>query len=128
VQDQEIGEVRNRSNAEHYVWGGGCDGWRLVSSESLAVTQERMPPGSAEVPHYHQIARQVFFVLRGELTIVISTTRYRLRAGDSLVVSPRCPHEVINTRATDTLFLVISSPSTVEDRVELDLHPNGKHR
>jgi hypothetical protein len=41
------------ATAEHYVWGDVCDGWHLVKSPSLSVIQERVPPGGAEVKHYH---------------------------------------------------------------------------
>jgi len=53
----------NTTNAEHYVWGEVCDGWRLLAGGDLAVTQERIPPGRGEAEHYHGKARQLFFVL-----------------------------------------------------------------
>src|SRR5262245_22765573 len=28
-------------NAEHYVWGNGCDGWHFVNRPSLSVIRER---------------------------------------------------------------------------------------
>ena len=31
-------------NAEHYVWGDVCDGWRLLQREDMSVIQERVPP------------------------------------------------------------------------------------
>ena len=45
--------TRNRSNAEHYVWGDGCDGWRLLDRPDLSVIEERIPPGRGEVVHFH---------------------------------------------------------------------------
>ena len=37
--------VVSKKNAEHYVWGGDCDGWYLVKNDSLNVIEERLPPG-----------------------------------------------------------------------------------
>jgi hypothetical protein len=37
----------SRETAEHYVWGGTCDGWHLVRSLELSIIQERMPRARA---------------------------------------------------------------------------------
>src|SRR5206468_116305 len=51
------------------LWGAGCDGWHLVKADGFSVIHERMPAGAAELRHYHERARQLFFVLssRAEL-------------------------------------------------------------
>ena len=61
-------------NAEHYVWGGICDGWHFLKRDTctwrtlapgasagecrceMSVIQERVPAGGAEVMHYHNLA------------------------------------------------------------------------
>jgi hypothetical protein len=39
------------NNAEHYIWGEGCDGWHLLKGDDLSVIQERVPPGNFETKH-----------------------------------------------------------------------------
>ena len=34
----------DRSTAEHYSWGTGCDGWYFLKGADLSVIQERVPP------------------------------------------------------------------------------------
>jgi mannose-6-phosphate isomerase-like protein (cupin superfamily) len=92
----------NRGNAPHYVWGEVCEGWRLLAREDLSVIQERIPPGRGEVRHYHRRARQLFFVLEGELEI-----------------PPGRRHRVWNPASADALFLVVSAPTTQGDRVDV---------
>ena len=58
-------------NAEHYIWGGICDGWHLLKRDDMNIIQERVPAGGAEVMHYHQTARQFFYILDGEGEIII---------------------------------------------------------
>jgi len=41
-------KVISLDNAEHYTWGGVCDGWHLFKSSDLSIIQERVPPGGAE--------------------------------------------------------------------------------
>ena len=56
-------------SAEHYVWGGVCDGWHLLKRDDLSVIRERVPAGAAETPHRHARSRQFFYVLEGEAVI-----------------------------------------------------------
>jgi mannose-6-phosphate isomerase-like protein (cupin superfamily) len=111
--------VRNRGNAEHYVWGEGCDGWRLLNREDLSVIQERIPPGLGEILHYHNTARQVFYVLQGQLEIDFEGEKVLLSHGDSLDIPPMQHHRITNPAEKDVHFLVISSPSTTNDRVNI---------
>lgn len=111
--------IKNIANGEHYVWGEVCEGWRLLDRPDLSVIQERIPPGAGEVRHYHAVARQLFVVLDGELTIDIRGERFQLKPQDSLEVAPGDPHSVRNDGKTDAAFLVISAPTTRGDRTNL---------
>src|SRR5687767_1642957 len=110
---------KNRSNAEHYVWGQECDGWRLLDRADLSVIQERIPPGGGEVRHHHERARQLFFVVSGELVIDIAADTVHLGVGDSVEVVPGASHQVRNASTEEVVFIVVSAPSTRGDRTEL---------
>jgi mannose-6-phosphate isomerase-like protein (cupin superfamily) len=112
--------INNISTAEHYWWDDICEGWRLLDRPDLSVIQERIPPGAGEVKHYHQRARQLFFVLSGNLEIELGSHSFQLSAGDSIEVSPASVHQVHNTGDSDASFLVISAPTTRDDRTNLD--------
>lgn len=111
--------VIDRQNAEHYVWGGSCDGWRHLSRQDLSVIHERIPPGMSETRHYHQNARQCFFCLAGTLSIELDGTPHHLDAEQSLEVPPGLAHRVANHGTQDAWFLVISSPATRGDRIDV---------
>lgn len=111
--------VVNRGNAEHYRWGEVCDGWRLSSGNDLSVIEERIPPGRGEIAHFHRRARQVFYVLTGRLVIHLPDCTRELRPSDSLEVGPQTVHRVHNPFEQEVTFLVISSPSTAEDRINV---------
>ena len=107
----------SKDTAEHYTWGDGCDGWRLVDLADLSVIHERMPPGAAEVRHHHQAARQFFFVLSGTATIELGGQIHTLHAQQGIEVAPDLPHKMRNDTDADVEFLVISQPTTRGDRV-----------
>ena len=78
----------SKRNAEHYTWGGDCDGWHLVKRDELSVIHERMPAGRAEVRHHHQTARQLFFVLSGTLTMVLADRVEVIGSGEAVEIPP----------------------------------------
>jgi len=108
----------DRSNAEHYTWGDGCDGWYLVRTAEMSVIQERMPAGTQEQRHSHQRARQFFFVLDGELTIEIAGETQTLSREQGVEIAPGIPHCAFNRSNKDVWFTVMSVPPSHGDRVE----------
>ncbi|EGT4487207.1 cupin domain-containing protein [Cronobacter malonaticus] len=115
----------SKANAEHYLWGGDCDGWHLVKNQNLSVIHERMPVGRAEQRHYHEQARQCFFVLSGQLTMALNGERVTLTAGEAIEIPPLAPHQARNDGQEAVEFLVISQPTTRVDRVDLTTSPNA---
>ncbi|GEM48763.1 cupin domain-containing protein [Deinococcus cellulosilyticus] len=104
-------------NTEHYLWGNSCDGWKLLTQPGLSVIQEKMPAGTSEVAHYHEKAEQFFFVLSGKLTLRFPDGDVELSIHEGMHVAAQRPHIAMNLSSLDVHFLVISSPSTVGDRV-----------
>jgi mannose-6-phosphate isomerase-like protein (cupin superfamily) len=115
--------MTNIGTAEHYSWGGTCDGWHLLATSALSVIQERMPPGTAEMRHYHHHAHQFFFVLAGALTLEIEGVLHLLEPHDSIQVRAGAAHCVTNQSGLPTEFLGVSSPPSHGDRV---LAPAGQ--
>lgn len=110
-------DIVSLENAEHYTWGGVCDGWHLLKSEALGVIQERVPPGASEVRHYHEKAHQFFFVLSGAATLEIMDERMVLGPHQGISVPPNVPHRLLNETDQDLSFIVISSPTSHGDRI-----------
>ncbi|PTL80818.1 cupin domain-containing protein [Vitiosangium sp. GDMCC 1.1324] len=107
----------SKDNAEHYVWGQGCDGWHLLKRPDVSVIHERMPPGTQEVRHYHRNARQLFFVLSGRATLEVGGRREQLAPHQALEVEPGVAHQVFNEGPEPLEILVISCPPSHGDRV-----------
>ncbi len=106
-------------SAEHYKWGDGCEGWRLVSTDGLSVIEERMPKGTAETRHSHAEARQFFYVLAGRLTLEVEGETHHLGPYQGLEIPPGAAHQVFNHAPEDVRFLVTSQPPSQDDRNEL---------
>lgn len=120
--------IVSRRTAPHYDWGDGCEGWRLLEHPRLSVIEELMPPNTFEVHHAHDQARQVFYVLDGELTVQLGDEVSVLTAGDAVHAPPRVPHQVRNESPKPVRFLVISSPTHCSDRVAVLQTPDDRER
>lgn len=111
--------ITSTKNAHHYTWGDQCDGWHLLRSDSLSVIQERMPTGTAEQMHYHERAQQVFYILQGTATFEVEDETITIQQGQSIHVSPKIRHRILNNSSSDIHFLVISEPKSHGDRVNI---------
>jgi mannose-6-phosphate isomerase-like protein (cupin superfamily) len=107
------------TTARHYRWGAASDGWHLLEGEGLSVIQERVPPGDRERRHYHVRARQFFYVLQGQAVLEVDGIPVTLTARQGLEVPPGTPHVFRNDSQEDVEFLVVSSPKSHGDRVEV---------
>jgi mannose-6-phosphate isomerase-like protein (cupin superfamily) len=107
------------TTGRHYRWGAASDGWHLLEGDDLSVIQERVPSGDAERRHRHARARQFFYILRGEATLEIDGREFVVVAGQGVEVPPGTPHQFFNRSVADVEMLVISSPRSHGDRVDL---------
>ncbi len=111
--------IKSKNNSAHYIWGSGCDSWILNDSQNLSVKQEVMPSGTAEKLHFHEKAEQFFYILKGEAVFYINEEKFSVKAGESITILPKSKHYISNESEDNLEFLVISNPSTNDDRTEV---------
>ncbi|WP_343609571.1 cupin domain-containing protein [Chryseobacterium oranimense] len=112
--------IYSKNNSQHYIWGNNCDSWVLNDSDDLSVKQEKMPAGTAEKLHFHERAEQVFYILKGEAILHINNEKFQVKFGESISIKPGSKHFISNESEEEIEFLVISSPSTHNDRIEIE--------
>jgi mannose-6-phosphate isomerase-like protein (cupin superfamily) len=115
-----MSKVMSIENAEHYQWGGVCDGWHLAATQGLSVIQERVPPGAEEVKHFHHFAEQFFYILEGHAQLEVGDQIHNLAKGQGMHVSANMPHQLKNVSEQMLTMLVISTPPSHGDRTVLD--------
>lgn len=114
-------KVIDQSNSEHYLWGKNCDSWVLADTKGLSVKQERMPPGTNEQLHFHKNAQQFFFIIKGVATLFLDNERYIVTEQKGLLITPMTKHYIANETEEHLEFLVISQPSTHNDRITIEM-------
>lgn len=106
-------------SATHYRWGDNCDGWHLAATQGLSVIQERVPSGSFEVRHFHNKAEQFFYVLKGVATIEVDGVVHAVHPGEGIHVNAGVPHQLSNHDQDILEFIVVSTPPSHGDRVNV---------
>src|ERR1700754_1022491 len=107
-------------NAEHYSWGDNCDGWFFVSSDTLSVIRERMPPHTQEKLHYHERAQQFFYILSGNAVFEVEGAIVHIGPGEGIHIRKGAVHRIRNDEEEDLNFIVISEPKTHGDRINIE--------
>ncbi|MBF2029068.1 MAG: cupin domain-containing protein [Oscillatoriales cyanobacterium C42_A2020_001] len=84
---------------------------------SLTLCVEIFDVGGRTPPNRHQLAVEMFFVLKGEGTATCDGKTVPIRAGDSILVPPTGIHEISNTGSDRLYALCFMVPN--EDFAEL---------
>ena len=108
----------SRENAEHYRWGVDCDAWYLVRDKNFTVIEEFMPPGTAEIRHFHAHSQQFFYILSGEVLMQVDGENVLVPAGSGIRILPGTRHQIRNPSSVPVRFLVISHPPSRGDRID----------
>lgn len=109
--------IIDKTNALHYLWGNNCDSWVLNDTSGLSVKLESMPPNTKELLHYHEQAQQFFFIIKGTAAFYIDAQKHNLNALQGITVQSGFQHFIANESEETLEFLVISQPSTNNDRI-----------
>jgi mannose-6-phosphate isomerase-like protein (cupin superfamily) len=88
-----------------------------IANMSLTLCVEIFDVGGKTPPNRHQLAVEMFFVLKGEGIASCDGKTVTIRAGDSILVPPTGTHEVWNTGTERLYALCIMIPN--EDFAEL---------
>ena len=110
--------VKSTENANQYNWGDGCSAWQLVNTSKFYVVEESMPPSSSEVEHHHEKCKQFFYVLSGKAVFTYNGKDIVVSTNQSIFIEPGIRHKVRNEGDTDLRMLIVSSPPSLNDRIE----------
>lgn len=79
-----------------------------------------MPRETSEELHFHKFATQFFFLLAGKAEITIDGKTYSLQTNDGIKIKPGKKHLIKNISSKPLEFIVISTPSTKSDRININ--------
>lgn len=115
-----MNKIIHKQNAEHYLWGDNCDSWILADTVGLSVKQESMPGSTREKLHFHNNAQQFFYILKGSATFYLNDIKTIVTEQKGILIETKTKHYIANETNEQLEFLVISQPTTNNDRTTID--------
>jgi quercetin dioxygenase-like cupin family protein len=82
-----------------------------------------LAPGMSVPRHTHSREDEAYYVISGELEIVVDDEVFVLKAGDTLVAPRDIPHQLRNSGNAENRYLIMFSPSGFEEFLKVAAVP-----
>ena len=110
IVDEKDFEYRNKDNGPKYLMKGPRSNFALVQFQ----------PGQDFKAHYHEIMEENFFILDGEVDVVVNGKVNHLKQGQLIHIEPNEVHYVINNYSGTVKMISTLSPFKEIDKIEID--------
>ena len=106
-------------NEREYRFGNSGPKYLMKGPRSnFAVVQ--FQAGEDFKAHYHNVMEENFFILEGEVDIVVDGTVYHLKVGDLIHIEPKEIHYVINNSNGPVKLISTLAPFLDPDKVDVE--------
>ncbi|HSI84590.1 MAG: cupin domain-containing protein [Candidatus Methylacidiphilales bacterium] len=107
-----INKAADRRNGNRTAF---CLAAGAATGGGFTLYEETVPPGSGPPMHVHTREDEGFYILAGEVTIIMGDATHVLHTGDFLFAPRDIPHRFFNSGAVPATFLVMISPAGFEN-------------
>lgn len=106
-------------NEREYRFGDSGPKYLMKGPRSnFAVVQ--FQAGQDFKAHYHNIMEENFFILEGEVDIIVDGVTHSLKAGDLIHIEPEEVHYVVNNSNGPVKMISTLAPYQDSDKIEVD--------
>ena len=92
----------------------------LMKGPRMNFARVQFQPGQDFKAHYHNVMEENFFILEGEIDIVVDGVVNHLKAGDLIHIEPGEIHYVINNYDKPMKMISTLAPYTNPDKVDVE--------
>jgi quercetin dioxygenase-like cupin family protein len=82
---------------------------------AYCLIEASLAPGIGVPRHTHTREDESYYVLSGELEVVVGGKIFVLKAGDTLMAPRDIPHQIRNSGSAENHYLLIFSPSGLDE-------------
>ncbi|MDR1612099.1 MAG: cupin domain-containing protein [Planctomycetota bacterium] len=108
-------EYRNGDNGPKYLMVGPRMNFAVVQFQA----------GQDFKAHYHKVMEENFFVLEGEVEIIVDGVVHPLKKGDFIHIEPDEKHYLRNVSGKPVKMVATLAPYQEKDKVEIENYPAG---
>jgi mannose-6-phosphate isomerase-like protein (cupin superfamily) len=84
-------------------------------ARNQSLAEATLLPGQATAEHYHPLAEEIYFILRGQGTLRIEGEMRDMVPGDAALIPPGAKHKIWNSGADELVFLCCCAPAYSHD-------------
>ena len=106
-------------NEKEYRFGDSGPKY-LMKGPRMNFALVQFGPGEDFKAHYHNVMEENFFILEGEIDIVVDGKVNHLKAGDLIHIEPGEVHYCINNSSAKVKMVSTLAPYQEVDKVEVD--------
>lgn len=110
IIDEKTVAYRFGDSGPKYLMKGPRSNFALVQFQA----------GQDFTAHYHNIMEENFFILEGEVDIVVDNVVHTLKAGQFIHIEPKEVHYVINRSDSAVKMVSTLAPYQESDKIEVD--------
>ncbi len=108
--------IHNRDAIEPFITADGSQIRELLNGTNSALkngslAEATLAPGQCTAAHFHPLAEEVYFVLRGAGTMKIEGETREVGAGDAIAIPSGQTHQICNYGAGELVFLCVCAPA-----------------
>jgi mannose-6-phosphate isomerase-like protein (cupin superfamily) len=118
--------IKYQPRSKRYYFDVGIGSICLSGADTggaYCLLEVALAPGMSVPRHTHTREDEAYFVLAGELDVVIGDEVFILRAGDTLMAPRLIPHQLRNSGNVENHYLLVFSPSGFEDFLKVTAVP-----
>ena len=115
--DRRAPLIKHRPRSERYYFDVGIGSVCLSGADTggaYCLLEVGLAPGMMVPRHTHTREDEAYYVLAGELEVVVGDEVFILSVGDSLMAPRDIPHRLRNSGNVENHYLIIFSPSGFE--------------
>ncbi|MDR2491103.1 MAG: cupin domain-containing protein [Spirochaetaceae bacterium] len=110
IIDEKDKTYRNGDNGPKYLMQGPRMNFAIV----------QFMPGQDFQAHYHNVMEENFYILEGEVTIVVDGNPHTISKGQMIHIEPKEVHYVINQSSAPVRMVACLAPYQDKDKVETE--------
>ena len=112
--------IKHQARSRRYYFDVGLGSVCLAGSNTggaYCLLEVSLAPGIGVPRHTHTREDETYYVMSGELEVIVGEEVFVLKAGDTLMAPRDIPHELRNSGNTTNHYLLVFSPSGFEELI-----------
>jgi quercetin dioxygenase-like cupin family protein len=109
--------IKHQPRSKRYYFDVGIGSVCLSGADTggaYCLLDIGLAPGMTVPRHTHTREDEAYYVLSGELEVIVGDEAFILRAGDTLIAPRDIPHQLRNSGDVENHYLIMFSPSGFE--------------